>query len=643
MKGQAMSTNLLIEAPAVTKRAIPYLRVSSQTQAKTDYAADGLSIEVQREAAADKAVQLEAEIVDEAADPGKSAYVDLHKRTEFLELIDKLKRYNANPATFIHYVIVWKLDRWARNAEDHFHTRRLVRETGTQLISICEPMIGDDTPESFLYEGNIAINNQYQSMVISRGARLGIQKKASFGGTYGGRRLGYLSDIETLPDGRKVPIILVDPARGDYMTDAFKLYASGEYSFSQLATELYRLGLRTRPWTGHPETKVTSSQLQRALTNPYYAGWIAYKRGTPDEAKFKGRHPALIDQETFDKVQMRIDEKRVAGERPQNRRHYLRGSVFCWKCGSRLSYGLSTGRNGKKYAYFFCASRINGTDCTERGNLRPELIEQAIIGQYDRVELAHRDLTRRKAAIQAMADVASESLAYVRKVKTELIVRLEKKQDELVDMRFAERSISPETFKRQQEKLDTDIQAARDSLAETEGRLRLEAHDLIQALELAGDVKAVYEDVPETIKRGYNQAFFKRISIRARWDDELRQTVAEVESVELTEPYALLLAENATDEAFAWAKAIKAGKDPQSTRKRPDGALSGEDVSIFVKLAEGEGFEPSGQGLPDQQLSRLPHSTALPPLRALGDVPKASRSAADSAAGRAGIVPLVVV
>ncbi len=34
-----------------------------------------------------------------------------------------------------------------------------------------------------------------------------------------------------------------------------------------------------------------------------------------------------------------------------------------------------------------------------------------------------------------------------------------------------------------------------------------------------------------------------------------------------------------------------------------------------LSMAEGEGFEPSDQGLPGQQLSRLPHSTALPPLR----------------------------
>jgi hypothetical protein len=53
-----------------------------------------------------------------------------------------------------------------------------------------------------------------------------------------------------------------------------------------------------------------------------------------------------------------------------------------------LTYGVSTGENGRKYAYYFCASRVNRTACTERrGNLRPELIEAAILPDYYKVEL----------------------------------------------------------------------------------------------------------------------------------------------------------------------------------------------------------------------------------------------------------------
>jgi hypothetical protein len=91
-----------------------------------------------------------------------------------------------------------------------------------------------------------------------------------------------------------------------------------------------------------------------------------------------------------------------------------------------------------------------------------------------------------------ISSVAQESLEYVRSTQTELIARLEAKQEALVDMRFAEKSISPEVFKRKQAKLDAEIAAARRSRAETEGQLTLEQDDLIMALELVDDVATVY-------------------------------------------------------------------------------------------------------------------------------------------------------
>jgi DNA invertase Pin-like site-specific DNA recombinase len=71
-----------------TKRAFIYVRVSSERQTKTDFERDGLSLSAQREAARDKAAQLDASVVEEYTDPGRSAYVDLHKRTSFLEMLE---------------------------------------------------------------------------------------------------------------------------------------------------------------------------------------------------------------------------------------------------------------------------------------------------------------------------------------------------------------------------------------------------------------------------------------------------------------------------------------------------------------------------------------------------------------------------
>jgi site-specific DNA recombinase len=255
----------------------------------------------------------------------------LHKRTGFLEMLDGLKRRSQHEATHIDYVVVWATSRWARNAQDLFRTHDLVRAAGARLVSITEPMVGEDTPESFFMEGMFALNNQYESMKTGRNVKGGLLQKAKSGGTYGGFRLGYVRTIEQLPDGREIGSVKLDPQRHHLIAYAFQLYDSGEYSLSPLSEELYRLGLRSRATKRYAPGKIGVAAWQRMLRNPFYAGWIVYKRDAPDEQIFKGRHDRLIDQNTFDRVQSRLDEKRVAGERPPDSSPLPQGQRVLWR------------------------------------------------------------------------------------------------------------------------------------------------------------------------------------------------------------------------------------------------------------------------------------------------------------------------
>jgi site-specific DNA recombinase len=628
---------------AGTKRAFAYLRVSSDGQVNTGYSRDGLSIDSQRDEAERKAAELDAEVARIFVDPGKSAYVDLHKRTDFLEMLEELKRCNQHPATKVDYVIVWVSSRWARNVRDHFDAHDLVRATGARLVSITEPMIGEDTPEAFWMEGMAAVNNQYESMKTGRAVKGGLYRKAAAGGSGGGFRLGYLKGIEQLPDGRQVSGVVLDPDRHPYITTAFQLFDSGEYSLSELVEDLYRFGLRSFPTKRWPTAaKVSVSALQRILRNPYYAGWIVYKRGTPDEQTFRGRHEPLIDQDTFDRVQARLDEKRVAGERPQHHQHYLKGTVFCAGCGQRLSYGLSRSKNGQHYAYYFCSSRINGTSCDMRTNMRPGLIEQAIQRYYVErpVQLTSEDIAKRTEAIEGLVAVSQQAVMQVKAAKTSLIAKLKAQQIRLIRLHAEEGDdISGDAFRDERLRMQTEIHAAEQSLAETEQRLTLDADMLRMALELAEDVAEVYATADATIKRGYNQAFFTKLLVAPEWDESSGQTVVLVAGAELTEPYRELLAKglvaNITNEVELIRRAAV------STEGGLDGVAG---CSIFVKLAglegqpsnsiEGSSFDKETEGgrfeLPvrqsdAQRFSRAPHSTTLPPLQGNGGL-KARRS-----------------
>jgi hypothetical protein len=100
--------------------------------------------------------------------------------------------------------------------------------------------------------------------------------------------------------------------------------------------------------------------------------------------------------------------------------------------------------------------------------------------------------------------------------------------------------VSPDAFRDERFRLQTEITAAEDSLTETETRLQIETDQLRMALELAEQVAAVYQAGAEALKRGYNQAFFRKLFVLPEWDDE-GQMVVKITRAELTEPYALLL------------------------------------------------------------------------------------------------------
>jgi site-specific DNA recombinase len=531
--------------------------------------------------------------VREFSDPGKSAYVDLHKRTGFLEMLDEFARRNRHVSTRVDYVIVWALSRWARNQADHWRTRELVREAGARLISITEPMVGEDSAAAFLYESMIATQNQFQSMQTSENVKRGMRQKASVGGTCTRAPFGYLNAVDRLPDGRRVAIVKLDPERASYVTLSFRLYASGEYSVSQLAAELDQLGVRTRVTAKRPAAKLGTSVLQRILRNAYYAGQIVYKRGTPDEQVFEGRHEPLIDQDTFDAVQSLLDDKRTAGERPQYRRHYLRGSLFCGGCGKRLVYAKSRGRNGQLYPYFFCAGRINGTKCPQRANIAPRLIEAAIARYYREqpIELCAADVTKRTAAIEALAAVSREAIVQVKAAKTELIRSVEARQEALVDMRFSEQSISGELFKRKQEQLQTELDAAHSSLAKSEQQLSIDTEHLRMALELAEDVAGFYARAEEATKRRLNQAFFRKMYVIPEWDEH-DDRAAGIERAELTEPYAALLASGLAENVLAEVETLTSGAALSENRLAEPISQPCQAVSYFDQMVPLRGFEP---------------------------------------------------
>jgi DNA invertase Pin-like site-specific DNA recombinase len=160
----------------------------------------------------------------------------------------------------------------------------------------------------------------------------GIQTKLSKGEYPSYAPIGYINR-----NGKIYP----DPKRSVYINEAYKLYASGNYSLQDLTDYLYKKGFRTRI----QNKKVRTSVIHRILTDPIYYGAIRRNGNI-----YAGIHKALIDRTTFDVVQDILNGK-DKGKKVDHTFMY-RGYLYCDICLCKLTAALKK----KKHIYYYCTN-----------------------------------------------------------------------------------------------------------------------------------------------------------------------------------------------------------------------------------------------------------------------------------------------
>jgi site-specific DNA recombinase len=271
------------------KTAVLYLRVSTVGQVETDYDPEGISIPAQRLACRRKAEQMGVTILDKYIEPGRSA-TTIEKRPAFHAMLARIKSQRD-----VDYVIVYNLSRLNRNRVDDAQVLMMMRSLRVTLISAQENI--DETPAGQLMHGILAAFNEYRSNADGADIRYKMGQKAKNGGTLGRAKLGYLN-VRDRSLGREVRTIAVDHDRAPYVTLAFELFATGDYTLPRLVRTLAERGLRTRGDGRNPSAPVSHSQLGSILRDRYYVGFVNY-----GGEELRGRHEPLVTPELFARVQ----------------------------------------------------------------------------------------------------------------------------------------------------------------------------------------------------------------------------------------------------------------------------------------------------------------------------------------------------
>jgi site-specific DNA recombinase len=513
--------------------AVVYVRVSpGKGQAAKADEPDGYSLPAQLGACKRKAAGLKAVVIEEFIERSESAKTA--DRPELQRMLEYVKEHR------VKYVIVHKVDRLARNRVDDALINLALKQAGAQLVSVSENI--DETPSGHLLHGIMSSIAEFYSRNLATEVIKGCVQKAKNGGTPGKAPLGYVN-VRKVVNGLEGRTVEVDPVRGPLMAWAFREYATGEWTIRTLLAELTAKGLTTVPGPKTPSTALTVSHLHRLLRHPYYVGIVRYQG-----VLYQGKHEALVDHDTWQRVQELMTAKYLTGEKHREHPHYLKGSIFCGQCGSRLIVCHAKGRGGT-YPYFICLGRQQKRTACELRALKIEKVEAEIARFYATVQLAEDELVAVRAFLEEELTNLRLGAERERRVQERRLVGLMGERKKLLDAHYAD-AVPLDLLKSEQERLTREIDTAEGRLAEVESDFRKAESNLKRALTRAGDCHAAYQAASGPLRRQFNLAFFRRLLI----DDDYSVTGV------LAEPFDTLLGP-----ALQRAIAVRASEGLQDT------------------------------------------------------------------------------
>lgn len=471
-------------------KCIIYLRVSTKEQALTNEK-EGYSIAAQRKACIRYAEEKGWEVVDEYVDRGESAR-SAH-RPQLQLMLSYIKKEKG-----IDFVIVHKIDRLARNLEDHVAIKAILTKAECSLVSVVENI--EDTASGKLVEGIHAIVAEFYSANLAAEVTKGMFEKAKEGGWNHKAPAGYKNIRQEIPGAKRgIAKVVIDPEKSPHVKEAFKLYATGNYSLEEMREFLFNKGI-----TNHKGNDLMSlNGVHKLLRNPFYTGVVTYKG-----IEYPGQHEPLVTRELFQKVQDMIKVRDIAGERKRKHPHYLKGTLFCAECGSRLSVDKAKG----KYTYFYCLGQKKRKTCSQP-YVEAEILEKAVEKEYEEIQLTQQAADKlverfNNEIISGQSTNAMEE-EFLRK-------RMAKLASERVKLMKAYYSgaVPLEVLKGEQERITNDVATSEARLKQITIQGDQHAVVLNKAIKMALTCGMGYKKATHSTKRLFNQAFFEKIYVK---------------------------------------------------------------------------------------------------------------------------------
>ena len=292
-------------------------------------------------------------IVKHYIDRAISAKTD--NRPQFQQMIKDSER------GIFDVIIVWKLDRFARNRYDSARYMTQLKRNGVKLVSATEVI--STGPEGIILESVLEGYAEYYSADLSEKVVRGMTENA-LKGIYNGGTIpfGYMID--------ETRHYKPDPLLAPYVEQAFQKYADGA-----TMTDL-RDWLKAHNIKNTLGGEMSYNTIQRLLSNRRYIGELRLRDVVQPNAI-----PALVSEDLFNKVQEKLVKNKKAPARHKAEDTYLLTTkLYCGKCGALMFGESGVSHTGKMYTYYKCAAAKKKKTCDKKA-VRKQWLEDLVVSE----------------------------------------------------------------------------------------------------------------------------------------------------------------------------------------------------------------------------------------------------------------------
>lgn len=350
-------------------RAVIYIRYSSHRQ-------DGsFTVEAQHDECMRYLERKGYKFVRQYVDTAKSG-----KKVAGREAFDEMIQ-DAHKGLFDR-IVVFTFSRAFRNTKDALNYNfELKEKCGVIIESVVEP-VDMDSPHGKFSATNLFAMHELQSDIIAGHVKSGMYYAAQEG-YYLGAQVphGYeLYGTGEFSRGKERKKYKINEAAADDVREMFRLYGEG-FSLDYVLRELHRRGVK-----GSISGKLIGMQTMcRMLRNEFYIGTRNFNvKGYPP-LRIENAVPAIVDLETWNKVQARHAENKPAPRVSKKTRQVypLTGKLYCSKCGGHMHGERKADKRHKTrdhYSYYSCAHKKGNKTCDLK-NIRKDELEEYCVQQ----------------------------------------------------------------------------------------------------------------------------------------------------------------------------------------------------------------------------------------------------------------------